>query len=679
MSDIRITDWAVETAGIVDDFCETVFFTGNGYLGVRGFPGWQGKEKPQDHAVFKAGFFSHITPRITDMVQLPDVLTLCPVGHAPAAVKQTLNLKNGTVTQEWEDGQFRFALERAVSMAEPSLMLARLTVQAKEYGHLIVQAAADAAVANLPVHDDQTVENTELTQLLELVSLSETAMTLRTLYEKTPVRIGWRVTGTENTENRSFIQSAKAVTELSRTLSPGEKWIIEKRVRVFTGDEPEREEPAGDPWAANEAAWDALWADCDLSLESDDPELQGAVRYNIFQMLANNAAATPKASIGARGLTHGRYKGNTFWDTDIFLFPFYLWTQPEAAKNLMLYRAERLEDAKALAKRQNLDGARFPWMCSDTGMEQCESWDIGLCEVHITADVAYAMDRYCTVTGDAGFRKEFADPVFLETGRYWLSRLTWEQGKNRYSSFFVKGPDEYCGAAVNNTYTNWMARNNLRLALESGRAGAEESERLRFAMEHITLLYDAERKLYLQDELFERLEPIDPKLISDIPSYRSVCFDRVQRYRVLKQADLVLLVTLFPDGFSAEEKRSIFETYEPLTLHDSTLSWGVHALLALRLGLWDKAEAYLKKGVYLDLKDLMGNTGREGVHMAALGAAWQALVYGAAGLWADEKGLTLNPMLPKGIHRMTFSVYYHGERYRVLVSENETKLEREAK
>ena len=679
MSDIRITDWAVETTGTVDDFCETVFFTGNGYLGVRGFPGWQGKEKPQDHAVFKAGLFSHITPKITDMVQLPDVLTLCPAGHAPAAVKQTLNLKNGVVTQEWEDGQFRFALKRAVSMADPSLMLARLTVQAKEYGHLIVQAAADAAVANLPVHDDQTVENTELTQLLELVSLSETAMTLRTLYENTPVRIGWRVTGTENAENRSFIQGTKAVTELSRTLSPGEAWIVEKRVRVFTGGEQEREEPSGDLWAANEAAWDALWADCDLTLESDDPELQGAVRYNIFQMLANNAAATPKASIGARGLTHGRYKGNTFWDTDIFLFPFYLWTRPEAAKNLMLYRAERLEDAKALAKRQNLDGARFPWMCSDTGMEQCESWDIGLCEVHITADVAYAMNRYCTVTGDAGFRKELADPIFLETGRYWLSRLTWEQAKNRYSSFFVKGPDEYCGAAVNNTYTNWMARNNLRLALESGLAGAEESERLRHAVEHITLLYDAERKLYLQDELFERLEPMDPTLINDMPSYRSVCFDRVQRYRVLKQADLVLLVTLFPDGFSDEEKRSIFETYEPLTLHDSTLSWGVHALLALRLGLWDKAEAYLKKGVYLDLKDLMGNTGREGVHMAALGAAWQALVYGAAGLWADEKGLTLNPMLPKGIHRMMFSVYYHGERYRVLVSENEAKLEREAK
>ncbi len=679
MNTIRIRDWSVETTGPVNDFCESVFFTGNGYLGVRGFPGWEVKEKPQDHAIFKAGFFSHITPKITDMVQLPDVLTVRPVGHIPQNVHQVLNLRNGELLQEWQDDDFCFTMKRMVSMSERSLIISRLEVRARNSGHLIVQAIADGEVANLPVNDDQMVENTDLTRLLKLVSISEAAAELRTSYEQTPVHITWEIRENAGIAAHTEVSETRAVTGLEHTLNAGEEWVIEKRIRIQTGSEHADTNNALDPWEENRRIWERLWEDCDLEVISDDPEFQGAVRFNIFQLLANNAAGVSCASIGARGLTHGRYKGNTFWDTDIFLLPFYLWTRPDAAKNLMRYRTERLEDAKKLAGKQNLDGARYPWMCSDTGLEQCESWDIGLCEVHITADVAYALDRYCNITGDEEFRKYAANNVFLETGRYWKSRLTWEPEKKCYSSFFVKGPDEYCGATVNNTYTNWMARNNLRLAAESGLADEKEAEELKFVMDHIAILYDPERRLYLQDELLERMEPMKLGARSDIPSYRSVCFDRLQRYRALKQADLVLLATLFPTEFSREEKLNIFNTYEPLTLHDSTLSWGVHAQLALQLGLWGKAEEYLKKGVYLDLKDLMNNTGREGIHMAALGSVWQAIVYGAAGLWTDDTGITLAPMLPEWIRELRFRVFYQGERYLVDVTKDKATAEKEVR
>jgi trehalose/maltose hydrolase-like predicted phosphorylase len=316
-------------------------------------------------------------------------------------------------------------------------------------------------------------------------------------------------------------------------------------------------------------------------------------------------------------------------------------------------------------------------MCSADGTEQCETWDIGLCEVHVTADVAYAMDRYVQATGDAAFLRDYAAGVYGETARYWLSRLTWEPGRGCFSSFFVKGPDEYCGAAVNNTYTNWMARHNLSLAARHGGLGEAETQRMRHAMEHIAILYDRERRLYLQDETFERLEPAPFLKGSDVPSYKAVCFDRMQRYRVIKQADLVLLTALFPDSFTAEEKENVFHAYEPLTLHDSTLSWGIHALLALRLGMWDKAGTYFRKALLLDLKDLMGNTGHEGIHMAALGAAWQAVVYGMAGLWADESGLSVRPMLPPGIRRLRFKVHYHGERYHIEVKRDGHEVRRE--
>lgn len=677
MNPIRIRDWSVETTGLVNDYCESVFFTGNGYLGVRGFPGWETKKKPQEHAIFKAGFFSHITPKITDMVQLPDVMTVCPVGHCPQEVRQRLDLKTGELTWEWRDENFCFVMRRIASMADRSLLISRLEVRALKFGNLNVQVIADGNVANLPVNDDQMIENTDLTSLLRMVQISETSMDLETIVERTPVHIEWEIIGNEGDRFHTTVSETRTVTELEREMDVGEEWIIEKRVHILTGSESIKARPVADPWQAHRQAWEKLWQDCDLEIESDDPEFQGAVRYNIYQLLANNAAEDSCASIGARGLTHGRYKGNTFWDTDIFLLPFYLWTRPKAAKNLVCYRTERLADAKALAAKQNLTGARYPWMCSDTGMEQCESWDIGLCEVHITADVAYALDRYCQITGDTEFRNHKANEVFLETGRYWQSRLTWESEKGCYSSFFVKGPDEYCGAAINNTYTNWMARHNLQLALESGLADTAETEKLKHVRDHIAILYDPERKLYLQDELFERMEPMDFGTRSDVPSYKSICFDRLQRYRALKQADLVLLATLFPAEFPDEEKLNIFNTYEPLTLHDSTLSWGVHALLALQLGLWDKAEDYLKKGVYLDLKDLMSNTGREGIHMAALGSAWQSIVYGAAGLWNDENGITLKPMLPGWIRRIRFHAYWQGTRYRVDVSKDKALIEKE--
>lgn len=676
MNQIRIRDWSIETTGLVNDFCESVFFTGNGYLGVRGFPGWETKKKLQEHAIFKAGLFSHITPKITDMVQLPDVMTICPVGHVPQEVHQRLDLKTGELIREWQDEDFSFVMKRIASMADRSLLISRLEVHALKFGNLNVQVIADGNVANLPVNDDQMIENTELTPLLRMVGISEASIDLETIAERTPVHIEWEIIENGGDRFHTTVGETRTVTELERVLKAGEDWTIEKRIRILTGAE-ERKDRLEDPWQANRQAWEKLWRDCDLEIESDDPEFQGAVRYSIYQLLANNAAEASYASIGARGLTHGRYKGNTFWDTDIFLLPFYLWTRPEAARNLVRYRTEKLADAKRLAEKQNLAGARYPWMCSDNGMEQCESWDIGLCETHITADVAYALDRYCRITGDTEFRIHSANEVFLETGRYWQSRLTWEAGKECYSSFFVKGPDEYCGAAINNTYTNWMARHNLQLALESGLADAAEYEQLKFVKDHIAVLYDPERKLYLQDELFERLEPMNFDTRSDVPSYKTICFDRLQRYRALKQADLVLLATLFPTEFSEEEKRNIFNTYEPLTLHDSTLSWGVHAHLALQLGLWDKAEDYLKKGVYLDLKDLMSNTGREGIHMAALGSAWQSIVYGAAGLWNDENGITLKPMLPGWIRRIRFHVFYQGTRYRVDVSKEKALVEKE--
>ena len=676
LPEMKIGPWSISARSAADGFCESVFFTGNGYLGMRGFAPWLPKTQPSAHAIFKAGLFSHISPHITDMVQLPDVTMLIPDTGAPEAVEQRLDLRSGVVSFSWETTALSFRMEKTASMADSQLLLVRLTVKAKEKTSLSLRSIADARVRNLPVHDDQMIVSDNLVRLLETDSLSHDELLMHTLAEGTKISFSWQLISSRACLRRSSFEGETAVTELAAALEAGESWTVEKRVRILEGGEAAHAD-CTDPWESSRLAWEKLWEDCDLEVDSDDVELQGAVRYNIFQLLCSNAPDRPDVSIGARGLTHGRYKGNTFWDTEIFMLPFFMWTRPGAAKNLLLYRASRLGAAQALAKKQNLAGARFPWMCSTDGTEQCESWDIGLCEVHITADIAYAMGRYVEVTQDESFLEGQAEAVWKETARYWPSRLSWEEDRGLYSSFFVKGPDEYCGAAVNNTYTNWMARHNIALALAHCRMDEAEREKLRFLKDHITLLYDKSRSLYLQDELFERLEPSAFSKTGDTPSYKALCFDRLQRYRAIKQADLVLLMCLFPEGFSDAEKRQVFLTYEPLTLHDSTLSWGIHALLALRLGLWEKAAAYLHKAVFLDLKDLMVSTGQEGLHLAGMGAAWQALVYGAAGLWADEKGIMLSPMLPPGIRRLRFKVYYRGEKYAADIGRDGHTLQKE--
>lgn len=667
-----IAPWRARYEGACDDFCESVFFTGNGALGVRGFPAWRRKTHPQQHAVFRAGLFTEIKPGVTDMVQLPDAFTLEPDDDIPEAFSQELDFHRGALTHACQTERARTTLLRIVSMADKQLVCQRLTVTALKTGDYAVRAVADSRVVNLPVHDDQTVENTQTVPLLTLDAISESGFALSTRDGGRRATYLWSLAPSLPCERRAEIQGGVCVTTFRARLIAGETLTLEQRVRVLTDDEAPNAEQS-DPFAAHYAAWEALWADCDVQIDGDDA-LQGALRYNIYQMLCNCHEDDPSVSIGARGLTHGRYKGNTFWDTDIFLFPFFLWQRPAAARSLAQYRVSLLPDAEALAKKQNLDGARYPWMCATTGAEQCESWDIGLCETHVTADVCYALSRYGEVTGDKAFM-ERVRPVYAQTARYWRSRLTYEPEKDRYSLFFVKGPDEYCGAAVNNTYTCYLAKRNLLLGAEA--LGGAEGEALRAVAERVTILYDHDRDLYLQDETFDRLEPAPFLKSGASPMYKQVCFDRMQRYRVLKQADLVQLMTLYPEDFTARQKANVFDAYEPLTLHDSSLSFGAHALLAFQIGRMDKALDYLRRSVFLDLTDGMENTGHEGVHMAALGASWQAVVFGMLGLWSERGKLTISPRLPAHVRRVSLRVHYRGKCLRVTATRENATIEEE--
>ena len=292
MNELHIQPWRITAQGAVTEFTQSIFSIGNGFLGLRGFSLQQPKGLLHDHAMFRAGLYEYIKPGITDLVQLPDVLGLRLTGHQEENVRHELDLRTGVYTQSWQDSHVQVTAQRMASMADPQLICVRLTLTAQEGCDVQMESVVDDRVANLPIHDDQMVTDSESVRLLETVRHQGNELMMQTVHSHRRVRFLITLTG-----------------RMQAHLEAGESLTVEKRVRVLVDEESPRAD-AADPWAENEDAWAALWRDCDIQLEGD-AGIQGGIRYNIFQLLCANAAGDAGVSIGARGITHGRYKGGS--------------------------------------------------------------------------------------------------------------------------------------------------------------------------------------------------------------------------------------------------------------------------------------------------------------------------------------------------------------------------------
>lgn len=719
---LKILPWSLEITDMDArhySFYESILAQGNGYLGVRGFDPAGVKGNGFERSVFLAGFFECIKPGITDMVNTPDLFSLrFGIPCEEISADATLDLRTGLLTRKalWQlksGARFSLSSRRIVSMHNKHVSALEVEIRPLDGDlHILLETGLDGDVTNLPISDDQLTENTQVKRLLVPVTCQANQVGGCLVMESTPskrcVYQAYRVMTNLPMATTGTTTDSYAAVRTEGIIPQCEALTVTKVIATYSYRDHIQDHLAEAVQLADRLvvlgfagileesaqAWSELWKSCDIELDGD-PELQGAVRYNIFQLLQNNAATDPYVSIGARGLMHGRYKGNYFWDTEIFMLPFFLYTRPEAAKNLLLYRYHMLPSAREGAKSLGLKGARYPWMSSNTGYEQCETWDTGCCEVHITADVAHAVQEYVRITDDQDFLVHYGAEILVETARYWVSRLTYNEETDCYSLLFVKGPDEYCGVTTNNTYTNYLVRENLLGAIRAVNSvrqrpedwrglqaklqvTAQELEQFEEVAKKIIILYDQERDLLLQDELFERMEPLDISAhkLGATALYRTTPYDRLQRYKVVKQADLVLLMTLYPDRFSTKLKQNIWSYYEPLTLHDSSLSFGTHAQLASELGYGDVAWDYLRKSVFLDLYNIMDNTHHEGIHMAALGASWQALVLGMAGLRRGADGRPqVNPKLPTPIRGLRFSVVMGGCKYDITINQGETQIQ----
>ena len=439
--------------------------------------------------------------------------------------------------------------------------------------------------------------------------------------------------------------------------------------------------------AAHETAWRQHWDASDVIIEGDD-KVQEAVRFAVYHL---TSAANPEdecVSVGARGLTGDAYFGHVFWDTEIYLLPFYVGVWPEAARALLMYRYHTLHGARAKAAHFGFRGALYAWESADTGEETTPERVIGAdgtpveiltgrMEHHISADVAYAVWQYWRFTRDDDFFLRAGAEMLLETARFWASRAVAEADGKRHIRHVI-GPDEYHEDVDDNAFTNVMARWNIGRGLETMdllrerwpnhaaalreklALGDDELADWRDAIARIVTGLDAATGIYEQFAGYHKLEQLDLSLYADrkMPIDVVIGRERTQRSQVVKQADVVALIALLPDEFPGAAAKANFRYYEPRCAHGSSLSAGIHALVAARLGETETALRFLRQASVADLELDPNSAG--GIRIAGLGGLWQAIILGFAGLDPKSDMLGIDPRLPPHWRSLSFRVCWRG-------------------
>jgi len=451
-------------------------------------------------------------------------------------------------------------------------------------------------------------------------------------------------------------------------------------------------------------AWEDLWKSAKVSIWGD-PEVEKNFRFNIYHMLICAPKNEGLSSIGARTLSGEGYRGHIFWDTEIFLLPFYLYTFPDVAKNMLLYRYKRLDAARAIAKQCGFKGAMFPWESAGSGYDETPDWakdldgkiikiDTGKMQHHITADIAYAFHYYYTVTHDEKFLKDYGYEVLFETARFWSSRVEYNKRKKKYEIKNVIGPDEFHRNVNNNAYTNIMAKWNLIIAykmfqkvrksdavllrkiVDKINLSAKEPAVWRKIAAGINIKMDKNRIIEQFDGYFrkkrikitkwdEHSMPVVTKKITPRE------YDKTQ---LVKQADVIMFLYLLSDVFNLKTKKQNYEYYVDRTIHKSSLSLPVYAIMAVETGDRSRAYGFFNTTLHADISNIHNNT-NEGIHAACIGSTWQVLINGFAGVRIDKEILSINPKLPEIWRKVIFNLHWQGEPFRFEVNNDRIKIQ----
>lgn len=442
--------------------------------------------------------------------------------------------------------------------------------------------------------------------------------------------------------------------------------------------------------SGQKAFMDDFWERSDIYIRGNSSmagrhkrEIQQAMRWNLFQILQASARAEG-TGIPAKGLTGQTYEGHYFWDTEIYVMPFLIYTAPEIARNLLRFRYSMLEQARARALEMNQKGALFPWRTIN-GEEASAYYAAGTAQYHINADIMYALKKYVDITNDKSLLYNEGAEMLVETARMWEDLGFYSERKGgKFCINGVTGPDEYTTVVNNNAYTNMMARENLWFAVKTVKemmdAYPEQYETLKHrtnldaseivawqkAADNMFVPFDRKLGIHPQDEDFLDLEKWDikntPRNQFPLLLYHHPLV--IYRHQVIKQADVVLAMFLLGNMFTEKQKQRNFDYYDSLTTGDSSLSACIQSIMAAEVGANEKAMGYARYAVLMDLADVGGNMA-DGCHIASMGGTWMVGVYGFAGMRDYDGRITFEPRLPKYIDELRFSLLVRGQKLKV--------------
>lgn len=706
---------------------ETVFTQGNGYFSTRG--AFEEYYPQEQRATFVHGVFDDLPVVFTELVNFPDWLELeifldgerfsLAQGEI-LAFERILNLRTGLLSREvrWRSPHGRISrlrFQRFISLSNAHFACMQLEITPEDYsGKVQIHSGLDAGIDNLGYKHwdwlDQGIDNNICWLRLRTHSTRiEAGIASRTI-----------LTAAGQVDVHAWDVHGHPTLVFEATGTAGQTVRLEKIVSIYTGRD------LTDPLASAQAemmrfphqkfAWENLWQDhiqcwenewqrCDVIIEGDD-EAQLAIRFSLYHLLIAAPRKDEHVNIGAKTLSGFGYRGHSFWDTEIFMLPFFTYTRPEIARNLLSYRFHNLPGAREKAAENGFTGAQYPWESAGDGREVTPTWVphpidrkaiiriwTGDIEIHISADIAYAVWQYWQTSHDNDFLIQRGAEIILDTARFWASRLEWDAERGAYELNDVIGPDEYHEHVDNNAYTNYLVRWHLKKAcwlgdwLQENAPGAAQAlfEKLRLTKDTLSRWKNMADLIYCpmnhtsglieQFDGYFRRQDID--LASLEPRTESVQLlfgiEATNRTQVLKQPDVLMLMYLLPEEFDLKSVRANYDYYTPRTdlTFGSSLGPSIQAIMSTRLGSMEDAWDNFMRAARTDIADVRGNAG-DGIHGASAGGLWQAIVFGFAGLQVHEDNWKLEPHLPAHWKRLAFKFVWRGEEVQVDLRSEET-------
>ena len=615
-----------------------------------------------------------------------------------------LDLKTGILNRSYTvtvgEVQAKLTFERYVSVAQQELALIKVTVE-------VLAGAAEIKLTpkldgNVQNEDSNYDENFWLEKNRHLGATP--SLTMETLENPfgTP-----RFSVTTSMQNKttggvkSQTESEKLVSETyTYQVNSGETIALEKYVAVVTSrDVPEEQQVSqaetllqkalDSSWeelkTAHSHGWSQRWEKADVVIQGDDEAQQG-MRFNIFQLFATYYGEDARLNVGPKGFTGEKYGGATYWDTEAYIVPMYLSvTEPAVSEQLLKYRHQQLPGAFHNAKQQGLAGALYP-MVTFTGVECHNEWEITFEEIHRNGAIAHAIYNYTTYTGDETYLVNEGIDVLVAIARFWQDRVHYSERNDQYMIHGVTGPNEYENNVNNNWYTNTIATWVLRYTLASlTKVSAEKASELAVSetekakwQEIITKMYypvDEDLGIFVQHDTFldKDLQPVTSLAATDLPLNQNWSWDKVLRSPYIKQADVLQGLYFLNHEYTQAEKQQNFDFYEPLTVHESSLSASIHSILAAELGMEEKAVELYARTARLDL-DNYNNDTEDGLHITSMSGGWLSVVHGFAGMRTLDGQLSFKPFTPKNWQGYSFKVNYQGRLLEISVDHQKVSI-----